>query len=72
MYDDHDSPDPYAGRTPWLRRPVVRGLITLVAVGSFLLVTLVSSCGPRRRSTPATTTTIPAVQVMAPPGPGVS
>ena len=68
--DDHlfDPDDPSAGRTPWLRRPAVRAAITLVAVGSFLLATLVSSCGPRRRSPAPATTTIPAVQVMAPPG----
>ena len=65
MYDDRfESDDPYAGRTPLLRRPAVRLLVTLVAVGSFLLATLVSSCGPRRTvPEPTTTTTIPTVQV---------
>ena len=68
MYDDRfETEDPYAGRTPWLRRPGVRMLVTAIAVGSFLLATLVSSCGPRRTSPrPATTTTIPTVQVENP------
>lgn len=65
MYDERfDSDDPYADRTSWLRRPMVRGLITAIAVGSFLLATLVSSCGPRRTTpAPTTTTTVPTVQV---------
>ena len=68
MYDDRfESDDPYAARTPWLRRPGVRMLVTAIAVGSFLLATLLSSCGPRRTSPrPATTTTIPTVQVEYP------
>ena len=70
MYDDRfDSDDPYAGRTPWLRRPAVRAAVVAVAVGTFLLATLVSSCGPRRTvPPPTTTTTIPVIEVMAPPG----
>lgn len=65
VYDDRfESDDPYAGHTPWLRRPIVRFLVTFVAVGSFLLATLVSSCGPRRTiPAPATTTTVPTIQV---------
>lgn len=68
VHDDTYGPDdPYAGRTPWLRRPGVRILVTLIAVGSFLLATLVSSCGPRRTvPDPATTTTISTVQVENP------
>ena len=68
MYDDtYDPDDPYSGHTPWLRRPGVRMAIAFVAVGSFLLMTLISSCGPTRRSpAPPTTTTIPTVQVENP------
>ncbi|NQV07508.1 hypothetical protein HQ535_13245, partial [bacterium] len=49
--------DPWEGRPPFFRRPVVRGTITLVAVGSFLILTLMSTCAPRRRVSPETTTT---------------
>jgi len=67
VYDDRfESDDPYAGRTPWLRRPVVRILISGIAVGSFLLATLVSSCGPRGTTPAPTTTTTPTVQVVNP------
>ncbi|MCJ7724907.1 MAG: hypothetical protein MUP76_00755 [Acidimicrobiia bacterium] len=71
MYDDRfETDDPYAGHTPWLRRPVIRFLVTFVAVGSFLLATLVSSCGPRRTIPgPTTTTTIPTVRVGNPDPP---
>jgi len=62
-----DPDDPYAGRTPWLRRPAVRAAVAVIAAGAFLLATIVSSCGPRRR-TPPPTTTIPVVEVMAPGG----
>lgn len=67
MYDDRfETDDPYAGHTPWLRRPAVRYLVTFIAVGSFLLATLVSSCGPQRSApTPTTTTsTVPTVQAV--------
>ena len=66
MYENpYDSDDPYAGHTPWLRRPAVRVVVVAVAAGSFLLATLVSSCGPRRTAPPpSTTTTIPVVEVM--------
>jgi hypothetical protein len=66
VYDDtYDPDDPYAGHTPWLRRPRVRMAIAFIAVGAFLLTTLISSCGPTRRSpAPATTTTIPTVEVI--------
>ena len=68
MYEDpYDSDDPYAGHTPWLRRPAVRVAVVAVAAGSFLLATLVSSCGPRRViREPSTTTTVPVVQVLEP------
>jgi hypothetical protein len=56
-----DPADPWGGRTPFLRRPAVRVAVTTIAVGSFLLVTLLSTCAPRTRA-PATTTTIPGVQ----------
>ncbi len=72
MYDDRfEDDDPYAGHTPWLQRPGVRAVVVVIAAGSFLLATLVSSCGPRHRISPPTTTTIPAVQVESPyPPPG--
>jgi hypothetical protein len=60
----HESEDPWGGRPPLLRRPAVRAIVTLIAVGSFLLVTLMSTCAPRTRS-PATTTTVPGVQAVA-------
>lgn len=67
MYDDtYDPDDPYAGHTPWLRRPRVRMAIAFIAAGAFLLTTLISSCGPRRRSPVPATTTIPTVQVENP------
>ena len=70
MYDERfDSDDPYEGRTSWLRRPLVRGVVTAIAVGSFLMATLISSCGPRRTSpVPATTTTttVPTIDVENP------
>ena len=68
MYDDpYDSDDPYAGHTPWLRRPFVRAAVVAVAVGTFLLATLVSSCGPRRTVPgPTTTTTVPVIEVLGP------
>lgn len=64
----HDY-DPWEGRTPLLRRPVIRAAITLIAVGSFLLVTLISSCAPRRsRPVSTTTTTVPGIEVVEPSG----
>jgi hypothetical protein len=47
--------------TPWLRRPAVRGSIALLAVGSFLILTLMSTCAPRRRVDQTTTTTMAGV-----------
>lgn len=61
--------DAWEGRVPYLRRPVIRTLIALIAVGSFLLVTLISSCVPRRsRPVTTTTTTVPGIEVLAPFG----
>ena len=40
--------------------PAVRAVVTAIAVGSFLILTIVSSCGPRavvRIDRPTTTTT---------------
>ena len=64
--EGHWPDDPYAGWTPWLRRPLVRAVVVAVAVGTFLLATLVSSCGPRRRAPAPPSTTVPMVQVMEP------
>jgi hypothetical protein len=45
------------GRTPWLRRPVIRGTVAMLAVVSFLIITLMSTCAPRRTVVRTTTTT---------------
>ncbi len=66
MYDRFDSDDPYAAPTPWLRRRGVQAVVIAVAVGTFLLATLVSSCGPRRVVRTPTTTTVPSLEVEAP------
>lgn len=47
-------------RQPFFRRAAVRYVVTAIAVGSFLVLTIVSSCGPRRTipiEPPTTTTT---------------
>ena len=47
-------------KPPFFRRPAVRAVVTAIAVGSFLILTIVSSCGPRavvRIDRPTTTTT---------------
>jgi hypothetical protein len=47
-------------RPPFFRRPLVRYVVTAIAVGSFVILTVVSSCGPRRTipiDPPTTTTT---------------
>jgi hypothetical protein len=64
--DDHW--DPYEGRRPLFRRPLVRGSVAVLAAGAFLLITLLSTCAPRR-SVPRTTTTtttggVAAVEVL--------
>ena len=65
MYDDDH--DPWEGRTPWLRRPGVLRVLVGLVVGSFLILTLMSTCAPRRRA-PATTTTTtrPGIQAIHP------
>jgi hypothetical protein len=44
-------------RTPWLRRPRVRGTVAVFAALSFLIITLMSTCAPRRTVVRTTTTT---------------
>ncbi len=55
--DDRWDPDPYHEHRPWLRRPFVRGSVAVLAAGSLAIITLMSTCAPRRRTVPATTTT---------------
>jgi hypothetical protein len=55
-------------RTPWLRRPRVRGTVAVFAALSFLIITLMSTCAPRRtvvRTT--TTTTVPGLTAFGEP-----
>ncbi|MFH1331512.1 MAG: hypothetical protein ABIJ48_12820 [Actinomycetota bacterium] len=57
--------DPWGGRTPWLRRRAPRIAISLLAVGSFLALTLMSTCSTRTTPPPATTsTTAPGTQAL--------
>jgi type IV secretory pathway protease TraF len=70
-----DDWDPYADRTPWLRRRGVRLVVALLAAGSLALVTLISTCAPRRRVPATTTTTVGRVAVEALPAvtpPGIA
>lgn len=50
------SEDPWGGHTPWLRRRGPRAVLALLAAGSFLALTLLSTCSTRT-GPPATTTT---------------
>jgi len=43
---------------PLLRRPLIRGAITLFVVFAFLLLTLMSTCSPRTVPIEPTTTTV--------------
>jgi hypothetical protein len=55
-------------RTPWLRRPRVRSTVAVFAALSFLIITLMSTCAPRRtvvRTT--TTTTVPGLTAFGEP-----
>ncbi len=61
-YDD----DPYDSgwgehRLPLLRRPAVRGAITVVVVVTFVMLTLMSTCTPRSTPIGTTTTTIAGI-----------
>jgi len=55
--------DPWGGRVPFMRRPMVRGAIIVIAVGSFLLLTLMSTCAPPTTRLPSDTTTTTGVSV---------
>lgn len=49
---------------PLLRRPAVRGSITLFVVFAFLLLTLMSTCSPRTTPIGTTTTTIERITAL--------
>ena len=58
------GPDPYEEErypTPFLRRPGVLGTLAVLVAGSFLILTLMSTCTPRRRAPAPTTTTLPTL-----------
>jgi len=46
---------------PFLRRPAVRSVITLVVIVTFVMLTLMSTCSPRTTPIGTTTTTIAGV-----------
>ncbi len=48
---------------PFLRRPAVRSVITLVVIVTFVMLTLMSTCSPRTTPIGTTTTTIAGVTV---------
>ena len=50
--------DPWGGHTPWLRRRGPRAALALLAAGSFLALTLLSTCSTRTGPPPTTTTTL--------------
>ena len=57
-------PDPYDEErypTPVLRRRGVLGTLAVLVAGSFLLLTLMSTCTPRRQAPAPTTTTVPTL-----------
>ncbi len=56
--------DPWGGQTPWMRRRGPRVVLALLAAGSFLALTLLSTCSPRH-APPATTTTRPSLPAAA-------
>jgi hypothetical protein len=49
--------DPWGGHTPWLWRRGPRVALALLAAGSFLALTLLSTCSTRTGPPPTTTTT---------------
>lgn len=64
--------DPWGGQTPWMRRRGPRVVLALLAAGSFLALTLLSTCSPRQAPpAPASTTrpTLPAAAGFAGPDP---
>lgn len=60
MWDEHEAGDDGWGDAPppLLRRPVIRGGITLFVVFTFLLLTVMSTCSPRTTPVETTTTTM--------------
>ena len=65
----YDEDDPWGDAPPpLLRRPVVRGGITLFVVFTFLLLTLMSTCSPRTRPVGTTTTTVEGITAVGPAG----
>lgn len=63
--------DPWGGQIPWMRRRGPRVVLALLAAGSFLALTLFSTCSTRHGS-PATTTTTTRPLIQAEPGEAVA
>lgn len=63
MHDDHHSAWGDAP-PPLLRRPLVRGTITLLVVVSFVMLTLMSTCAPPTRQIGTTTTTLDGITAL--------
>lgn len=55
--DQHDS-GWGEDRLPLLRRPTVRGTITIVVIVTFVMLTLMSTCSPATTPIGTTTTTV--------------
>lgn len=61
---DHDDSHWGDQPPPLLRRPIVRGTITLIVIVTFLMLTLVSTCSPRTAPVGTTTTTIDGITAL--------
>lgn len=57
--------DPWGGQTPWMRRRGPRVVLALLAAGSFLALTLLSTCSPRQAPPATTSTTRPTLPAAA-------
>ena len=65
MYDDDGFDDGWGDQPkPLLRRPAVRGFITLIVVVSFVMLTLMSTCAPRTTPIGTTTTTVDGITAL--------
>lgn len=60
---DYDDPWGESPR-PWLRRPAIRGAITMIVIFTFVLLTLMSTCSPRTTPIDTTTTTIDGITAL--------
>lgn len=65
MYDDEFDSGWGDQPVPLLRRPAVRGAITIIVVFTFVLLTLMSTCAPRTTPVGTTTTTLDVVTALA-------